>query len=84
MRPLLVEVLQGGFDMENASSPERDATVWCDNYRKSVYDGIRVDGEREYRRVSGETLRCGSLRVGALFIRLLILVVSDNLVITVA
>ena len=47
-------VLQGGRDTEDASSPERVATVRRDDIRgsASVRDGIRVDEEREHHPIS--------------------------------
>ena len=47
-------VLQGGRDVEDASSPECVATVGRDDVRgsASVRDGIRVDEEREHHPVS--------------------------------
>ena len=42
-------VLQGGHDMEGASSSERVAIVKRGNIRDSVYDGIRVDEERDHQ-----------------------------------
>ena len=47
-------VLQGGHDVEDASSPERVATVRRDDVRGSgsVRDGIGVDEEREHHPVS--------------------------------
>jgi len=43
------EVLQGGHDMEDASSSERAAVVRRGNNRDSVCDGIRVDEEWDHQ-----------------------------------
>ena len=40
-----VEVLQGGYDVEGPSPPERIAAARCDDNRESVRDDIRVDGK---------------------------------------
>ena len=57
-------VLQGGGDVEDASSPECVTTVRRDDVRgsPSVRDGIRVDGEWEHQPVSAA---CGRKSVKA-------------------
>ena len=47
-------VLQGGHDVEDASSSERVTVDRCDNDGKPVRDGITVDGEWEYHPVFDE------------------------------
>ena len=44
-----VEVLQGGYGMEDPPSSKHIATVRCYNVRESVRDGIEVDGAGQYR-----------------------------------
>ena len=57
-------VLQGGRNVEDASSPECVAAVRRDDYRQSVSvrDGIRVDEEWEHQQVSAA---CGRRSVEA-------------------
>jgi len=43
-----VEVLQGGYDMENPPASECPAATGSDDVRKSVRNGIRLDDERKY------------------------------------
>ena len=49
------EVLQGVHDMESSSPPKRVAVDRSDDDRKSVCDGVRVDDQREHRRVCDGT-----------------------------
>jgi len=41
----LVEVLQGGGDVEIPSASERPAANWSNDVGESVRDGIRLDDE---------------------------------------
>ena len=45
----LVEVLQGGNDVEKSSPSERAPTVGSDNAWQTFCNGVRMDGQREYQ-----------------------------------
>jgi len=47
----LVEVLQGGGDVEIPSTSECPAANWGNNVEESVRDGIGLDGEWKYPRI---------------------------------
>jgi len=46
----LVEVLQGGHNLESSLASERVATTRGDNDRKKIRYGVGVDGKREHQR----------------------------------
>ena len=49
------EVLQGGRDVEIASTPERATTDRSNHDRDPLRDGIRVDGRQKHQRVRKDT-----------------------------
>ena len=44
-----VEVLQGGFDMEDPPASKCPATGRSDDVRDPVRNGIRLDGKRKHK-----------------------------------
>ena len=66
-----VEVLQGSHDMEDASSSKRAAVVRRDGNRKSIRDGIGMDGERQYQGVHEVEYQCGPVGTCKFFFNLL-------------
>ena len=56
------EILQGGRDVEDAPSSERVAARRCDNDKKTVREGVRVDGEWKHQHVFEGASRCESVR----------------------
>jgi len=44
----LIEVLQGGGDVEVPSASKRPAADWSNDVGESVRDGIRLDDERKH------------------------------------
>jgi len=57
----LVEVLQGGCDLEGSPPSKRAAAAGSDNGRISLCDGIGVDGKREHQQVCQDTSGCESV-----------------------
>ena len=47
----LVEVLQGGHNLEGSSASERAALAGCDNNRESVRYGVGMDDKWEHQPV---------------------------------
>ena len=62
----LVEVLQGGCDMENAPASECPATDRSGDVRDSVRNDIRLDGQWKHQRFREGTPRCKSVGAGML------------------
>ena len=58
----LVEVLQGGSDVEIPSASECPTANGGDNVRESVRDGIGLDGEWKHPRIRQGTSRCRPAR----------------------
>jgi len=74
----MLEVLQGGGDMERTSSSECVAAVRGDNDRHSTHDGVRVDGTRYCHQVCEGTSRCGSAVACQFLLNAITPQLSDN------
>jgi len=58
----IVEVLQGGCDLEVPPPQKRSATVGSDNGPLPLRDGIGVDEKWEHQRVHQDPSECESVR----------------------
>ena len=75
----LVEVLQGGFDVENPPSSKRAVAVGSHNGQPPVCDGMGVDGKWEHHRVHQVTRGCESVRARRLPLLLLTTIVAEDI-----
>ena len=75
----LVEVLQGGYDMENPSASERVTTFGSEDGWKPVSDGIRMDGEWEHKPVCQKEYERQSVRACRFFPSTIYLILYPSL-----
>jgi hypothetical protein len=76
-----VEVLQGGYDVENTPASKRPAAYRSDNVRGSFRNDIRLDGKWKHQRLCEGAPGCEPVKPGKFFIRNLTVFASGSLTI---
>jgi hypothetical protein len=79
--PTIVEVLQGGCDVEDTPTSEHPAADRSDDVRDSVCDGIRLDGQRKHQQLCEGAPGCESVGTGRLLAQTLPAFASSSLMI---